>query len=137
MNEFGKLISLHLIDKKNGMTQHEFANVMETSAGNISNIVSGKKDPDFRFLVKCRNFFKLNKEETLRFFSAAISSSRNIPINMSCLTETRRELLTKAIIALLFIPPGEPEETIHDHFSKAYDRFLELTSEMELYDIDI
>jgi hypothetical protein len=41
----------------------------------ISNIITGKRSPDLNFLVRCKEYFGLDKQKTVDFFRAALSSS--------------------------------------------------------------
>jgi transcriptional regulator with XRE-family HTH domain len=101
--ELGKMIRIWRI-RKGEISQEALAAELNYSAGYFSNIITGKIDPDMEFLIKCRNYFNLNKEETIELFHAAFLSSKTITLQPAYLTPERKNWLVKVLTTFLLMP---------------------------------
>jgi transcriptional regulator with XRE-family HTH domain len=102
MTEFGMLIKTALL-KKN-LTQQAFAQAIGCSAGHLSTILNGKKDPDMDFLVRCKECLALPNDEAIEFFRAALSSSKIITIDTSYLVPEMKKCLPDILVPIIFFP---------------------------------
>lgn len=115
--ELGKMIKIWRI-RKNDISQAALAADLNYSAGHLSNIITGKIDPDMEFLIKCKDYFNLDKKETIELFHTAFSSSKNITLQPAYLTSERKDWLIKVLTVLLLMPEpesfSEPKAKIED-----------------------
>jgi transcriptional regulator with XRE-family HTH domain len=103
LTNFGVLLKTHMLKTKNS-SQGAFANALGCSPSQLSLILNGKKDPDIEFLIRCREYFNLNNEETIAFFKVAFSSSKNVTINMDYFLQSNKEMFIDALSSLLLYP---------------------------------
>jgi transcriptional regulator with XRE-family HTH domain len=121
VTEFGKLLKVTRIQKGN-LSQEELSLKLGYSHAHISNMANGKIDPDVKFLIRCQNFFNLNKEETIAFFYTAFSSCKeNINIELDYLDKERRERLIKVVTALLLMPDFVGGNETQDNINRSFD----------------
>jgi transcriptional regulator with XRE-family HTH domain len=130
--EFGQMIKILRI-KKDNISQDELASKLDYSQGYLSNIVTGKIDPDIEFLLKCQKYFDLDKDETIALFKAAFSSCKTFTLPSKYLPKDRREWLTKVIVTLLLMPELPFYDSNNAKFEEAISRIdKQLTEYKEL-----
>jgi transcriptional regulator with XRE-family HTH domain len=87
---------------KNGnMKQEVLAKFLGCSSSQLSNIMNGKTAPGMGFLMQCKDYFSLDKNGSIDFFSTAFSSSDRITLDMSCLHKTNKDRLIGVLVPLL------------------------------------
>ncbi|MDR2631974.1 MAG: helix-turn-helix domain-containing protein [Spirochaetaceae bacterium] len=134
MTKFGILLKLLRVGKGN-FTQDALAGELDYSSSYLSAISNGKAEPEMDFLIKCINYFKLNKEETINFIFTAFSScNKKLVLDVSYFTGKRKEQLIKAITTLLLMPDftvydqnkARIEESIEDMYEILINSFIEV-----------
>jgi transcriptional regulator with XRE-family HTH domain len=121
MNKFGILLKQLRADKGN-LTQDALAGELDYPSSYLSAISNGKAEPEMDFLIKCIDYFKLDKEETINFIFTAFSScNKKLTLDISYFTGKRKELLIKAITALLLIP----DFTVYDQNKARIEKSIE------------
>ncbi|MDR2068728.1 MAG: helix-turn-helix domain-containing protein [Spirochaetaceae bacterium] len=121
--ELGKMIKSLRI-RKDDITQKTLAADLNYSTGYLSNIIMGKIDPDIEFLVKCKNYFNLNKQDTIELFNKALLSCKTIILQDSYLTKRKKELLIKVIVAILLLPDQTSFDSNLNNIEKAVENIV-------------
>jgi plasmid maintenance system antidote protein VapI len=103
LTEFGEFLKILMIGKGN-ITQDALGKDIGCSASQISKIITGKKSPDLDFLIKCKEYFGLDKQTTVDFFRAALSSSTVITLDMSYFSGRNKKWLIDTLPTFLLFP---------------------------------
>jgi transcriptional regulator with XRE-family HTH domain len=67
LTDFGVFLKTCMINKGNP-PQKNLAKDLTVSSSQLSNILNGKRDPDIEFLNRCRKYFELTNDETVKLF---------------------------------------------------------------------
>jgi transcriptional regulator with XRE-family HTH domain len=102
ITDFGTLIKTYLV--KNHISQQTFSTAMECSASQMSNIINGKKDPEFDFIVRCVKYFNMSCLEIIEFFKIAWSCSKIITIDTKYLYSGIKKDLVDVVTSIVLAP---------------------------------
>jgi transcriptional regulator with XRE-family HTH domain len=103
LTDFGVLLKTCMI-KKGNPPQENLAKDLAVSSSQLSNILNGKRDPDVEFLNRCRNYFELTDDETVKLFKTAFLSSESVTIDMGYFPKSNKEWFVDILVSLLFFP---------------------------------
>jgi DNA-binding XRE family transcriptional regulator len=106
--DFGRLIRIHRLDKKNGISNTALAHDLNCSAAQISNIETGKTVPELSWVIACTRYFSLNTEETIAFFRAYFALGPKITLDKKYLLESGQKWIIDLLTAVFLYPPFEP-----------------------------
>jgi transcriptional regulator with XRE-family HTH domain len=123
--DFGKLLKSYIILKKNDMPHNVVAKEIGYSPTMFSFILNGKKAPDIDFLVKCRDYFELTKDETVAFFKLAFTSSPIISIDTDYFLQDNKDYFIDILTSLLLFPKRIPGTGLDSAFEKAAATFTD------------
>jgi transcriptional regulator with XRE-family HTH domain len=100
VTELGTFLK-HLMLERNNMSQKKLSEDLGYSESQFSNIMNGKANFSMKYLIKCREYFNLNKEKTIELFRCAFSSFDKIVIEPEYLNKERKSMLISVMVSLL------------------------------------
>jgi transcriptional regulator with XRE-family HTH domain len=130
MTDFGILLKTFMIKKR--MTQYKLSKELGCSQSQLSAIFNGKTDPDMAFLIRCKEFFSLNIEDSIELFRKAFASSKSITIDKAYLPQGNENWLIETLIFLLLYNEKNYTTELDIQIEKAFKLITDTVNDKNL-----